>query len=125
MGRRSAFVYSLSECGYHVGETKVVSLEKQRLAEAFCERIGEAIAKIEARWVTAFAIDLEAAFGEFRLGFIEWNNLEPDPLKKSTSPHITFGSISAHENDRAFEGCACGHIPRVGLHDDAKQLLSV
>jgi hypothetical protein len=100
-------------------------LNSRGLAKGLCERIGETIAKVQASWMTAFAIDLEAALCELRLGFIERNDLEPDALEKSPGPRVTLGSISAHQNDRAVKGCACRHIPCIGLHNETKQLLSV
>jgi hypothetical protein len=39
-----------------IGAREVVSLEKERLVERAGESVGEAIAEVQPRWVTTFAV---------------------------------------------------------------------
>jgi hypothetical protein len=84
--------HSPLESGDHVGETKVVAFEKQRLVEAFGQCVGKAITKIQTGAMTTSAVDLEPSLCDLGLGLIERNNPELAPPKKFAHPRLSLGS---------------------------------
>ena len=68
-------------CGSDVGQAEVGSLEEEFFAGFFGQGIGDAITKVEASWMAAFAESCESLSGNQSLGFCERYDLNAQACK--------------------------------------------